>query len=104
MDIRHINSVNELIALRNFLGRYSLNKGRITLIDSDTKEAYNIGGQKWGGGSGTTQYDKDYVVGRFLQETLDKEIMFKVIDIMKEGADKIDKYLAQLGVKTEVKP
>lgn len=98
MKIQHLNSVNELVNLRNFLGRYGQTKGLIKLMDCDTKESYNIGGQKWGGGSTTSCNSKDYIVGRFLQEELDRDVMCKIIEIMKEGADKIDAYLAKLGV------
>lgn len=98
MKLKHINSVNELVALRNFLGRYGQTKGSIQIMDSDTKETYKIGGQKWGGGAHSNCDDKDYLVGRFLQEELDKEVMYKIIEIMKEGADKIDEYLTKLGV------
>lgn len=101
MKLKHIHSVNELVTLRNFLGRYGMVKGAIKIMDCETKESYNIGGQKWGGGSTSSVDDKDYIVGRFLQEELDKEIMYKIIQIMKEGADKIDEYLAKLGVTAQ---
>jgi len=98
MELKHLNSINELAQLRKFLGRNSPDRGSLMLVDSITKERYVLGGQKYGGGSNVSIDSKDYIVGRFLQETLDKEIMCKISDILREATQMIDNYMATLGV------